>query len=148
MPRSARTSSPISNNSARTARRRSSPGDGTATGSTPGAVPRGSVRQGARSLRDVGGDRVHQRRRQAIIGLKAKLLQSAADRAHPVRADARFDHRGDERGEFRGGPALLLEPFGMDEVEPIEWMALVLDAAIHVNAAFLAGVAMDGRTRI
>src|SRR5262245_25121614 len=31
----------------------------------------------------------------------------------------------------------------MNEVETVEWMTLVLDAAVHVGAAALAGVALD-----
>src|SRR5262245_22286491 len=36
----------------------------------------------------------------------------------------------------------------MDEVEAVERMALVLDAAVHVGAAGLAGVALDHRRGI
>ena len=49
---------------------------------------RRSGRQRAGGLGDVGGDRVHQRRRQAVVRLEAELLQPAADAGHPVRADA------------------------------------------------------------
>ena len=33
----------------------------------------------------------------------------------------------------------------MDEIEPIKWMILVLDSAIHMDAADFAGVALYGR---
>ena len=67
----------ISNSSDRTARRSGNPGKRRAPGCrAPGAVPRGSTRQCAEcTLRDMRGDRVHQRRRQAVIGLQTKLLE-------------------------------------------------------------------------
>ena len=40
--------------------------------------------QHTRCFRDMGRDRVHQRRRQAIIGLELEFLQPRADRAHVV----------------------------------------------------------------
>ena len=36
----------------------------------------------------------------------------------------------------------------MDEIEPVERMSLVLDAPVHVHAAVLAGMALDGRLGI
>src|SRR5207342_3828956 len=57
---------------------------------------------------------------------------------------AAFDDRGHERGETRFFPAALWRQFGMDEVEAMERVVLVFDAAVHVYATALAGVALDG----
>ena len=32
----------------------------------------------------MGGDRIHQSRRQAVVGFETQLLQSGADRAHLI----------------------------------------------------------------
>src|SRR6185436_6336294 len=45
-------------------------------------------------------------------------------------------------------PALFLGELGVDEVEAKERMALVLDAPVHVHAAFLAGITLDRRLGI
>src|SRR4030095_12271543 len=36
----------------------------------------------------------------------------------------------------------------MDEVEAVEWMPLVLDPAVHMRPAGLAGMALDRRRRV
>src|SRR5215203_4464958 len=36
----------------------------------------------------------------------------------------------------------------MDEIQPVEWMVLVLDATVHVNAARRAGVSLDRGARV
>src|SRR5579859_751977 len=99
-------------------------------------------------LRHMGGDGVHQGWRQAVIGLQPKFFQPAANFVHLPRVDAGFDHRGNKGRKARGRGSGFLEQFGMDEVEAIEGMALVLDAAIHMRAADLAGIALDHRGRI
>src|SRR6185437_6088478 len=57
---------------------------------------------------------------------------------------ARLDDRGDEGGEFRRRPTAILRELGVDEVEAVEGVRRVLDAAVHVDAALLAGVTLDG----
>src|SRR5262245_22822228 len=109
----------------------------------------GLGRQLAGCLREMGRDRVHQRRRQAIIRLEPKLLQTSADRAHVARLRGTgLDDRGHERRELRLRPALVLRQLGVHEIEPIERMPLVLDPAIHVHAAAGAGIALDRRARV
>jgi len=109
---------------------------------------RGSVAQDALCLGDVCGDRVHQGRRQAVVGLDAQLSQPGSDGAHLIGLGARFDGRGHEGGKFGTGPALVVGAFGMDEIEAVERVATVLDAAIHMDAAVLAGVPLNGRRRV
>src|SRR5215211_7115480 len=94
------------------------------------------------------GDGVHQGRREAIIGLEAKLLEPGPDFAHLLRRKARLDDRGDKGGEFRCCRTRLLKQLGMDEIQSIEWMVLVLDATIHMNAARRAGVSLDRGARV
>src|SRR6202048_2952543 len=36
----------------------------------------------------------------------------------------------------------------MEEVESVQWVARVVDAAVHVHAAFLARVSLDCRVRV
>src|SRR5260370_36159721 len=91
----------------------------------------------------MGGDRIHQGWRQAIIGLKSELPETRADAGHLVRFDTGLDHGRYERRESRSCRALLLEQVGMDEVEAVERMRLVLDAPVHISAAYLAGVPLD-----
>src|SRR6266481_8768501 len=59
-----------------------------------------------------------------------------------------FDDRRDECGELGGGPTLLLRKLRVDEIEPVERMLRVLDAAVHVHAALGAGVPLNGRIGI
>src|SRR5581483_6173427 len=105
-----------------------------------------SARSASRGLglRDVSGDRIHQGRRQAVIGLEPKVLQTRPDRAHLARVDAGLDDRGHERRESRRRRSGFLEQLRVNEVQSVERMSLVLDAAIHMRAARLAGVALDG----
>src|SRR5437879_11266069 len=79
---------------------------------------------------------------------QAKLLEPRPDSAHFLRLDAGFQYRRHEGRKPRGRPAAFLEQFGVDEVEAIERVPLVLDAAVHMRAADLAGVALDRRRRI
>src|ERR1700744_1126640 len=102
------------------------------------------LKSGCFGLRHMGGDGIHQCWRQAIIRFKPELLEARADAGHRVRLDAGFDHRGDERGKSRSSRAGFLEQFGMDEVQAVERMRLVLDAAVHMRAANLAGVTLNG----
>src|SRR6202048_2250637 len=99
-------------------------------------------------FRHMGSDRIHQRRRQTIIGLKPKLTKARPDPVHLRGGNAGFDHRRYECRKSRSCPAAFGEKFGMDEVETIERMPLVLDAAVHMRPAILAGVALDRRRRV
>src|SRR5205823_14975724 len=96
----------------------------------------------------MGCDEVHQRRREAVVGLKTELLQPRAHGTHLLGLGAGLDDRGDKRREPRLFPALLLRQLDVDEVESMEWVALVLDAPVHVNAASGTRVALDRRTRV
>src|ERR1700730_16304876 len=91
----------------------------------------------------MSGDRIHQRRRQAVIGLKPEFLEARSDPRQLRRIDAGLDHRGYEGCKSRSRRAGFLEQFGMDEVEAVERMPLVLDAAEHVGPANLAGMPLD-----
>src|SRR5882672_4331094 len=96
----------------------------------------------------MGGDRIHQGWRQAIIGLESEFLETRTDAGHLVRFDAGLDHGRYEGRKSRRGRALLLEQFGMDEVEAVERMRLVLDAPVHMGAADLAFVMLVYRRNV
>jgi hypothetical protein len=87
---------------------------------------------------------VHQRRRQGIVRLEPEFSDPGSDRAHSSRVDSRLDHGGYEGGEFRRRPTGFPRQFGVDEIESIERMVLVLDPAVHVDAAFSASVTVNG----
>src|SRR5580704_4799632 len=72
--------------------------------------------------------KIHERRRQAVVRLKTQLLQPSANGAHLIGLGSRLDDRGDECCELRSGPALLLRQLDMDEVKAVERMRLVFDA--------------------
>src|SRR5258708_4591531 len=118
----------------------------------PGGVPPpGPARRAGRlwaPVCPVRGDVIHQCRRQAIIGLESEFLEARSDRWQLGRLDAGLDHRGHKRGKSRSGRAAFGEQFGMDEVETIERMALVLDAAVHMGTANLASMPLDRRRRV
>src|SRR5712672_4203353 len=120
--------------------------------SAGGGAASGSLRKvagsGSFGFRHMGGDRIHQGWRQAIIGLESEFLETRTDPGHLVRFDAGLDHGRYEGRKSRRGRALLLEQFGMDEVEAIERMRLVLDAPVHMGAADLAGVPLDCRRSV
>src|SRR6202022_3435356 len=99
-------------------------------------------------FRHMGSDRIHQRRRQTIIGLKPKLTKARPDPVHLRGGNAGFDHRRYECRKSRSCPAAFGEKFGMNEVETIERMPFVLDAAEHVGAAGPASVSLDRRRRV
>jgi len=72
-----------------------------------------------------------------IIRLEPEFLETRADAGHLVRLDAGLDH--EERNAANPEPpAGLLEQFGMDEIQTVERVVLVLDAAVHMRAANLA----------
>src|SRR5258708_13861434 len=94
------------------------------------------------------GNVIHQCGRQTIIRLKSELLETRSDPWQFGRVDAGLDHRGHKRRKSRGFPTAFGEKFGMDEVETMERMPLILDAAVHMRAANLAGVPLDRRPRV
>src|SRR6202034_2079310 len=100
---------------------------------------------GALGLGRVRRDQVHQRGRQTVVRLELQLLQPAAHFVHALRREAGLDDGGHERRKLGLFPALLLRQLDMEEVEAVERVILVLDAAIHVHAAAGAGVAPDRR---
>src|SRR5262245_21316683 len=91
-------------------------------------------------LGDMRRDRVHQAGRQAVVWLEAELLEPAADRRHLARRRAGFDDRRNEGRKLRRRPALVLRELGVNEVEAVERVFGVLDAAVHVHAATGTGV--------
>src|ERR1700737_2215567 len=96
-------------------------------------------------FRHMGSDRIHQRRRQTIIGLKPKLTKARPDPVHLRGGNAGFDQTQYEWRKTRSCPAAFGEKFGTDEVETIERMPLVRDAAVHILPANLASSALDRR---
>src|SRR6266550_2426289 len=94
-------------------------------------------------FRHMGRNGVHQWRRQAIIGLESEFLQTPAYAVHLFRLHAGLDDGRHECREPWRCPTTFLEQFGVDEVQAVERMARVLDAAVHMRAADLAGVALD-----
>src|SRR5262245_40374893 len=96
-------------------------------------------------FRYMGRNRVHQWWRQAIIGLESEFLQTPAYAVHVFRLHAGLDDGRYERRESWCCPTTFLEQLGVDEIQAVEGMARVLDAAVHMRAAGLAGVALDHR---
>jgi len=90
-------------------------------------------------------DRVHQRWRQAIVRLESNFFQPVANALHLRGRKARLDDRRDKGREFRGSPAGFGRQFRMDKIEPVEWVAFVLNPAEHMNAAGFAGMPLNGR---
>src|SRR5580658_6728101 len=97
----------------------------------------------ARSLGDMGRDDIHQWRRQRIVGFEPELLESLAHRAHLRWVRAGLNDRGHKGCKLRRRPAALRRQLRMDEIQTIEWMLVILDAAVHVNATSLASVALN-----
>src|SRR3989442_15882826 len=84
----------------------SSPGKG-GSRETPEFASRA---QHARGLGGLRGDEIHQRRRQAIVGLELQLSQPPPDLAHVVGACALFDQRRNESLELKRRPTLPVLP--------------------------------------
>ena len=100
--------------------------------------------QRSRLLGEVGCDAVHQGRRKAIVGFQTQVLQPGSDGLHFAGLCPRFDDGGDESCEFRSRPAAFPRQLGMDEVQSIERMFGVFDAAVHMDTAVLAGIPLNG----
>jgi hypothetical protein len=93
-------------------------------------------------------DRIHQWRAQAVVGLEAELFEPAAHFTHARRIETLLDDRGHEGRKLRFAPALIGGQLGVHEIQAVERMAGILDAAEHMYAAALAGVALNGGLRI
>src|SRR5258708_12827880 len=94
------------------------------------------------------GNVIHQCGRQTIIRLKSELLETRSDPWQFGRVDAGLDHRGHKRRKSRGFPTAFGEKFGMDEVETMERMPLILDAAVHMRTANLTTRPLYRRPRL
>lgn len=81
---------------------------------------------------------IHQRWREAIVRRQPEFYQPCPDRAHVIRARTGFDNRRNECCEFRRCPADLFRSLGMNEIEPVKRMALILNPAIHMDTAIVA----------
>jgi hypothetical protein len=92
----------------------------------------------------MGGNKVHQSRREAVVRLEMQLFEPRADGRHLIGRRPRLDDRGHKRGELGGRPAALLRKLSVDEIEPIERMLRVLDAAVHMRTTTGAGVSLNG----
>lgn len=90
----------------------------------------------------VGGEEIHQRRGEGVVGVEPDGLELGADLVHLVGVEALLDDGGDEAGELGLLVAAAGEELGVDEVEAAEGVGL-LDAAEEVDAAVTAGVALD-----
>jgi len=95
-------------------------------------------------LRRVSGDEIHQRWAKYIICLQALLPELLAYGVHLLRIETLLDDAADEGGELRLLPSLLVTEFNVNEVQALEWM-VDDDATEEVDAALLAGIALDGR---
>lgn len=84
----------------------------------------GSTARRARQLGRVGRDGIHQRWRQAVVGLETQLSQPVPDSVLLIGAGARFDDRGREGGKLGRRPAVVPGEFRVDEIEPIEGQSI------------------------
>ena len=66
----------------------------------------------------MGGDVVHQRRVQAVIGLQAQLPETGAHAGHLIGVNPALDHGRHKRRETGLGRAVLDEAFRVDERQP------------------------------
>src|SRR5690606_3499778 len=71
-----------------------------------------------------------------------------SDLVHARGVEAGLDDRRDVGRELRRRPAFIGRELGMDEVEAVERVALVVDAAVHVHAALPARMALDHGRRV
>jgi hypothetical protein len=93
-------------------------------------------------LSSEGSNKIHQRGRQSIVGIKTVSLELGANGIHALRVISLLDDGRNEASELRLLPALLLRQLGVDEVQSVEGVGR-LDAAVHMDAAVGAGVALD-----
>jgi hypothetical protein len=88
------------------------------------------------------GDGVHQRGRQGIVGLEAKVLELLSNLVGLVSREALLDDGRDKGGELRLLPALLIRELDVDKVETLEGV-IVLNATEQVDTAVTAGVSLN-----
>lgn len=88
------------------------------------------------------GDGVHQRGRQSIVGLEAKVLELLSNLVGLVSREALLDDGRDKGGELRLLPALLIRQLDVDKVETLEGV-IVLNATKQVDTAVTAGVSLN-----
>lgn len=101
-------------------------------------------RQSTRLLGRPGGNGVHQRGGQRIVRLQTDTLELAADTVHARRVKALLDEGRDKGSKLRLLPvAGRRGQLGVHKVEAVEGVGL-FNAAVQVDAAVLAGVALDG----
>lgn len=93
------------------------------------------------------GDGVHQRGRQSIIGLEAKILELLSNLVGLVGREALLDDGGDKGGELRLLPTLLIRELNVDKVETLEGV-IVLNATKQVDTAVTAGVSLNSSALI
>lgn len=88
------------------------------------------------------GDGVHQRGRQSIIGLEAKILELLTNLVGLIGREALLDNGRDKGGELRLLPALFIRELNVDKVETLEGV-IVLNATKQVDTAVTAGVSLN-----
>lgn len=88
------------------------------------------------------GDGVHQRGRQSIIGLEAKILELLSNLVGLIGREALLDDGRDKGGELRLLPALFIRELNVDKVETLEGV-IVLNATKQVDTAVTAGVSLN-----
>src|SRR5215831_10634837 len=121
----------------------------TTCGTTPAICRRGPSRVlNAFRLGRLRSDEIHERRGEAIVRLELELSQPRPDRAHVIGIRARLDDRRNEGRELWRRPARFARALGVNEIESVQRVALVVDPAVHVDAALLARVPLDGRLGI
>src|SRR5215469_3939522 len=84
-------------------------------------------------LGGLGGENIHQGRAEAVVRLQTFVAQRLAHVGHGRRRRAVLDDRGDEGRKAGAVPAGILRQLRVDEVETVERVILLLDAAIQVR---------------
>src|SRR5271170_119463 len=94
------------------------------------------------------GNRIHQRWREAVVGLNAKLPEAIAHRAHQLRVRTRLNDGGYERRKFRRRPARLRGELRVHKIQTEKRVFGVFNPSIEMDAAGLAGMALYRCRRI
>lgn len=93
----------------------------------------------------VGRNCVHQGGIERVIRRQVKLAKSGPDLSHLFwPGAAALDDGRYKGGEPRFFPSAFIRKFDVNEIETVEGMVLVLDAAVQMRPALLASVALDG----
>lgn len=98
-------------------------------------------------LSSEGGNQVHQRRGKSIVGLQSTRLQLASHVVHALGVVALLDDRRHKGRKLRLLPALLIGELSVHKIQTVECMGL-LNAAVHVDAAVTAGIALNHGRRV